>query len=41
MAHGYWVHRRERSRFHYGVLYAESRLGIVIAIGSGDVPAPH
>jgi hypothetical protein len=41
MSHGYWVHRRERSRYHYGVLYAESRLGSLIAIGKGDVPASH
>ena len=27
MRHGYWVHTRMASRFHYGVFYAESRLG--------------
>jgi hypothetical protein len=41
MSHGYWVHRRSRSEYHYGVLYAESRLGSLIAIGKGDVPEEH
>jgi hypothetical protein len=41
MSHGYYVHRRSRSLFHYGVLYAESRLGSLIAIGKGDVPEKH
>jgi len=41
MAHGYWVHRGSASRYHYGVLYAESRLGSLIAIGKGDVPESH
>jgi hypothetical protein len=41
MSHGYYVHRGSRSVFHYGVLYAESRLGSLIAIGKGDVPAEH
>jgi hypothetical protein len=41
MSHGYWVHLGARSRYHYGVLYAESRLGSVIAIGKGDVPPAH
>jgi len=41
MSHGYWVHLGARSRYHYGVLYAESRLGSVIAIGKGDVPEEH
>ncbi len=38
MSHGYFVHRRSRSRYHYGVLYTESRLGALLAIGKGDVP---
>src|SRR5262249_39090106 len=38
MAHGYWVQRAARSQYHYGVLYAEARLGSLIAIGKGDVP---
>jgi hypothetical protein len=38
MSHGYYVHRRSRSRYHYGVLYTEARLGSLIAIGKGDVP---
>jgi hypothetical protein len=41
MSHGYWVQRGTRSKFHYGMLYAESRLGSLIAIGKGDVPADH
>jgi len=41
MTHGYWVQRGAPSRYHYGVLYAESRLGSVIAIGMGDVPEEH
>jgi hypothetical protein len=41
MSHGYYVHRASRSLFHYGVLYAESRLGSLIAIGKGDVPTEH
>jgi hypothetical protein len=41
MSHGYWVHLGQRSRYHYGVLYAESRLGSLIAIGRGDVPEAH
>ena len=41
MAHGYWVHREQPSRYHYGMLYAESRLGSLIAIGKGDVPEEH
>jgi hypothetical protein len=41
MRHGYWAHPGRPSRFHYGMLYAESRLGSLIAIGKGDVPAEH
>jgi hypothetical protein len=41
MSHGYYVHRASRSLYHYGVVYAESRLGSLIAIGKGDVPAQH
>ena len=41
MSHGYYVHRASRSVYHYGVLYAESRLGSLIAIGKGDVPEAH
>jgi hypothetical protein len=41
MAHGYYVNQRMRSIYHYGALYAESRLGSLIAIGKGDVPAQH
>lgn len=38
MAHGYYVGRRKRSPYHYGVFYTEARLGYLIAIGKGDVP---
>jgi hypothetical protein len=41
MSHGYYVHLRAHSRYHYGILYAESRLGSLIAIGKGDVPEEH
>src|SRR5437867_3312154 len=41
MSHGYWVHLPARSQSHYGMLYAESRLGSLIAIGKGDVPEEH
>jgi hypothetical protein len=37
MHHGYFVHRRAFSRYHYGVLYTEARLAALIAIGKGDV----
>ena len=33
--------RARRRAIHYGVLYAESRLGSLIAIGKGDVPEEH
>jgi len=38
MSHGYYVDPRGPSRYHYGVLYTEARLGTLIAIGKGDVP---
>jgi hypothetical protein len=41
MTHGYFVQRQQRSRYHYGMLYAESRLGSLIAIGEGKVPPQH
>ncbi len=41
MSHGYYVNSGQRSRYHYGVLYAESRLGSLIAIGKSDVPEDH
>jgi len=41
MSHGYYVQLRARSRYHYGVLYAESRLGSVLAIGRGEAPEQH
>ena len=41
MSHGYYVQPRGPSRYHYGVLYTESRLGSLIAIGKGDVPEAH
>jgi hypothetical protein len=41
MYHGWWVNPPGPSRYHYGVLYAESRLGSVLAIGKGTAPASH
>jgi len=41
MSHGYHVNLGQRSNMHYGVMYAESRLGSLMAIGKGDVPAEH
>ena len=38
ISHGYFVHRHARSRYDYGVLYTEARLGVLLAIGKGDVP---
>jgi hypothetical protein len=38
MWHGYYVNVAAPSPYHYGVLYAESRIGSLIAIGKGDVP---
>ena len=38
ISHGYFVAPRGPSRYHYGVLYTEARLGTLIAIGKGDVP---
>lgn len=39
VSHGYYVHKHARSRYHYGMLYTEARLGVAMAIGKGDVPA--
>jgi hypothetical protein len=41
MSHGYHVNLGQRPRFHYGVFYAESRLGSLIAIGKGEAPEEH
>jgi hypothetical protein len=38
VSHGYYVEPRGPSRYHYGVLYTEARLGTLIAIGKADVP---
>jgi hypothetical protein len=38
ISHGYFVHRRAPSRYDYGVLYTEARLGALLAIGKGDMP---
>lgn len=40
MLHGFTVKRgrAERSRFHYGTLYTEARIGSLLAIGRGDAP---
>jgi hypothetical protein len=39
ISHGYYVEPRAPSRYHYGVLYTEARLGALIAIGKGQMPA--
>jgi hypothetical protein len=41
MSHGEYVDPQQRSPYHYGVFYTEARLGSLIAIGKGDVPAEH
>ena len=38
ISHGYYVEPRAPSRYHYGVLYTEARLGALIAIGKGQIP---
>lgn len=38
ISHGHYVEQNARSRYHYGVLYTEARLGVLLAIGKGDVP---
>lgn len=39
--HGYFVHTRTFSPFHYGMWFTEARLGSLLAIGKGDVPREH
>lgn len=41
MVHGFYVDPVRRSPYHYGMLYTEARLGSLVAIGKGDVPAAH
>jgi hypothetical protein len=41
MSHGYHVPLQTRSAYHYGVFYAESRLGSLVAIAKGDAPEAH
>jgi hypothetical protein len=41
MYHGWWVKPGGPSRYHYGVLYSEARLGSLLAIGTGAVPESH
>ncbi len=41
MSHGYYVNLAAPASYHYGALYAESRLGSLIAIGKEDVPEVH
>jgi hypothetical protein len=41
MSHGYYVNLHYPSEYHYGLLYTESRMGSLIAIGKGDVPEEH
>ena len=41
MSHGYYVNLGLRNNMHYGALYAESRIGSLIAIGKGEAPEEH
>ena len=41
MMHGYYVNLPYRSEYSYGLLYTESRLGSLIAIGKGEAPVQH
>jgi hypothetical protein len=41
MSHGYYVNLPSYAEYHYGLLYTESRLGSLIAIGKGDAPEEH
>lgn len=41
MSHGYYVNLDVRSAYHFGTLYTEARLGSLMAMGKGDVPASH
>ena len=41
MSHGFYMDGRGRSLYHYATLYTEARVGSLIAIGKGDVPASH
>ncbi len=41
MLHGYHVNLPAASEYRYGLLYTEARIGSLIAIGKGDVPAEH
>ena len=41
MFQGYHVNLATPAAYHYGLLYTEARLGSLLAIGKGDVPADH
>jgi hypothetical protein len=41
MFQGYHVNLARPAASHYGLLYTEARLGSLMAIGKGDVPAAH
>jgi hypothetical protein len=41
MFQGYHVNLARPAAYHYGLLYTEARLGSLIAIGKGDIPAGH
>lgn len=38
VSHGFYAHAGVFSPFHYGMLYTEARLGILITIGLGQLP---
>jgi hypothetical protein len=41
LSHGYYVNLASPSEYRYGALFAESRIGSLIAIGKADVPREH
>jgi hypothetical protein len=41
ISHGYYLEPGARSPFEYGMLYTEARLGSIIGIGKGDLPADN
>jgi hypothetical protein len=41
MFQGYYTNLALPAAYHYGLLYTEARLGSLLAIGKGDVPAEH
>jgi len=38
VSHGHYASRGVASPYHYGVLYTEARLGVLLGIGKGEIP---